>query len=129
MQFFMASDPRDPANGKPPTPEIMERMAAFVAEGFQNGTLVSTGAMDPRKKYIANRNGQITVTDGPYTEAKEAIVGWAIVSVDSEEEAIELSRRFYEITGEGSGTIQRIYEMGDFSFQDDPELQGMTAAS
>jgi hypothetical protein len=113
MLYFLASDPKDPANGRPPTPEVIEQMGAFIVEGYANGTLVSTGGMDPRKKYIASRGGQITVTDGPYTEAKEAVVGWAIVRVDTEEQAIELSKRFYEIVGEGSGTIQRIYENGE----------------
>jgi len=111
--YFLASDSKDPANGTPPTPEVVEQMTAFIVEGYQNGSLVSTGAMDPRKKYIASRDGQITITDGPYTEAKEAVVGWAIVRVDTEEEALALSRRFYEIVGEGSGTIQRIYENGE----------------
>ncbi len=113
MLYFMASDSKDPANGKPPTPEVIEQMGAFIVEGYSNGTLVSTGAMDPRKKHIVSRGGEITITDGPYTEAKEAVVGWAIVRVDSEEQALELSRRFYEIVGEGSGTIQRIYENGE----------------
>jgi hypothetical protein len=119
MKYFMASDPKDPANGRPPTPELMEKMAAFIAEGFSNGTLVVTGALDPKRKHIASRGGQVTITDGPFTEAKEAVVGWAIVNVASEEEAIELSRRFYEIVGEGSGTIQRIFEYGDLSFMQD----------
>jgi len=113
MLYFMASDPKDPANGKPPTPEVIQQMGMFITEGYANGTLVSTGAMDPRKKYIVSRGGQTTITDGPFAEAKEAVVGWAIVRVESEEQALELSRRFYEIVGDGSGTIQRIYENGE----------------
>ena len=88
-------------------------MGAFMAEAFANGTLVVTGALDPRRKHIVNRGGQVTITDGPFTEAKEAVVGWAIVNVESEEEAVALSRRFYEIVGDGSGTIQRIFEPGE----------------
>jgi hypothetical protein len=113
MKYFLAGDPADPANSRPPTPEVMQKMGAFMAEGFANGTLVVTGALDPRRKHIVNRSGEVTITDGPFTEAKEAVVGWAIVNVESEEQAIELSRRFYEIVGEGSGTIQRIFEPGD----------------
>ena len=52
--------------------------------------------------------------DGPYAESKELIVAFAIVEVKSREEAIAASRRFYEIAGEGEGTIQRILEPGDF---------------
>jgi len=113
MKYFLAGDPADPANSRPPTPEVMQKMGAFMAEGVANGTLVVTGALDPRRKHIVNRNGEVTITDGPFTEAKEAVVGWAIVNVENEEQAVELSRRFYEIVGEGSGTIQRIFEPGE----------------
>ena len=95
------------------TPELMEEMGKFIEEGFRNGSLVSTGAMDPRTTRISSSAGKITVTDGPFTEAKEAVVGWAIVEVDSKDEAVELSRRFWKIVGDGEGTIQRIYDPGE----------------
>jgi hypothetical protein len=44
--------------------------------------------------------GKVTVTDGPFTEAKEIIGGFAIVDVKSKQEAIELAKRFYQIHAE-----------------------------
>jgi len=110
MKYFMktASDAPGPAN--PPSPQLMEEMGKYIQEGFANGTLVATGSLDPRAIRIASSGGKITVTDGPYSEAKEAVVGWAIVEVASKEEAIELSKRFWAIVGDGEGTIQRIYD-------------------
>jgi hypothetical protein len=93
-----------------PSPELMEEMGKFVEEGFRNGSLVATGALDPRTTRIRSSGGAITVTDGPFTEAKEAVVGWAIVEVASKDEAIDLSKRFWAIVGDGEGTIQRIYD-------------------
>ena len=49
------------------------------------------------------------MTDGPFTEAKEAIISFALVDVRSKEEAIELSRRFWQVVRTGEGAIQQVY--------------------
>jgi hypothetical protein len=113
MKFFMKTTPDVSAPPNPPSPELMAEMATFIEESFRNGTLVATGALDPRTTRIEHRSGQFSVTDGPYSEAKEAVVGWAIVNAASKEEAIELSKRFWTIVGDGTGTIQRVYDPGE----------------
>jgi hypothetical protein len=74
---------------------------------------VATGSLDPYVTKIVHRQGQFTLTDGPFTEAKELVVGWAIVKVDSKEEAIEQSKKFWRLVGDGTGIIQRIFEPGE----------------
>ena len=49
------------------------------------------------------------MTDGPFTEAKEAVISFALVEVRSKEEAIELARRFWQIVGNGEGAIRQVY--------------------
>jgi hypothetical protein len=109
MKYFM----KTVGDASTATPELMAEMGQFIEEGFRNGTLVATGALDPRTTRIQSAGGKITVTDGPFTEAKEAVVGWAIVEVGSKDEAIELSKRFWQIVGDGQGTIQRIFDAGE----------------
>jgi hypothetical protein len=113
MKFFLQTAADPAAAPPPPTPELMAEMGRFMEQGFRNGTLVATGGLDPHKTLIESRAGQITVTDGPYSEAKEVSVGWAIVNVDSKEQAIELSRQFWKLVGDGTGTLQRIYDPGE----------------
>ena len=113
MKFFMKTTPDLSQPPTPPSPELMAEMGRFVEASFRDGTLVATGAMDPRTKRIEHRGGQFTITDGPFTEAKEAVVGWAIVNADSVEAAIELSKKFWAIVGDGQGTIQRVYDNGE----------------
>jgi hypothetical protein len=113
MKFFMKTTPAISKPPTPPSPELMAEMGRYVEESFRNGTLVATGAMDPRTKRIEHRGDTFTVTDGPFTEAKEAVVGWAIVNADSVEAAIELSKKFWAIVGDGEGTIQRVYDQGE----------------
>jgi hypothetical protein len=110
MKYFMKTTPSADQPLTPPTPDMMGEMGAYIEEQFKNGTLVATGALDPRTTRIESSGGKISVTDGPFSEAKEAVVGWAIVEVKSKEEAIELSKRFWQIVGDGQGTIQRIYD-------------------
>ena len=113
MRYFMYTTP-DPSNPPaPPSPEMFGEMGAFIEEGFKQGYLESTGALDPYVTKIENQGGKFTLTDGPFTEAKELVVGWAIIKVDTKEQAIELSKRFWRIVGDGSGIIQRILDNGD----------------
>lgn len=53
--------------------------------------------------------GKATFTDGPYAEAKEAIVSFALLDVRTEEEAYELARRFWTIIGDGAGAIHQVF--------------------
>lgn len=113
MRFFMATTPDENSGTGVPNPGLMAEMGSFIEELFKDGTLVATGALDPHKTRITSSGGQITVTDGPFTEAKEAVVGWALVDVPSKDEAIELSKRFWTIVGDGSGFIQRVFDPGE----------------
>ena len=98
--------------GTPPDEVMYAEMGKLVEEMSRAGVLLATGGLD-QGVHVKSAGGKLTVTDGPFTEAKEAVVGWAIVEVGSREEAIELSKRFWAIVGDGQGTIQRIYDPGE----------------
>ena len=113
MRYLLYTTPDPDAPPAPPTPELMAEMGQLVEEGFRNGTLIATGALDPHVTKIENAKGSFTLTDGPFTEAKEAVVGWALVEVKTKDEAIELSKQFWKIVGDGTGIIQRVYDPGE----------------
>jgi hypothetical protein len=54
-------------------------------------------------------DGKFTVLDGPFTEAKELIGGWALMETRDKDEAIEWTKRFLSIVGEGESTIRQVY--------------------
>lgn len=111
MKYLMTTTPDvSGTTPPPPSPEEFAEMGAFMEEAFRSGTLIATGGLDPIVTRIESRDGTFTLTDGPFTEAKEAVVGWALVEVGSKEEAIELSKKFWRIVGDGAGIIQRSYE-------------------
>jgi hypothetical protein len=59
---------------------------------------------------VRNSNGKVTVTDGPFAEAKEVVGGFAILRANSKEEAIQLARDFLKVAGEGECELRQIFE-------------------
>ncbi|GAA4603918.1 YciI family protein [Actinoallomurus liliacearum] len=107
MRFLMMT--KDQSAGGPPDEKLMVEMGKFIDEMTRAGVLLATGGLNPEGIYIKSEGGKITVTDGPFTEAKEAVVGFALIEVRSKEEAIELSKRFWQIVGDGEGEIREIF--------------------
>lgn len=83
----------------PPPAALMKAMGEFVQRSLKNGSLVDTGGLLPSKDgvLISLRKGEITVKDGPFTESKEVIGGWAIIKADTKEEAVRIGREFMEL--------------------------------
>lgn len=58
---------------------------------------------------MTNVDGKFTVTDWPFTEARELIGGWALLEVRDKAEAVEWAKRFLSIAGNGESTIRQVY--------------------
>ncbi len=99
--------------GVPPTPEGMARMGVLIEEGIKAGWLLSTEGCLPssRGMRVRQADGRLTVTDGPFTESKEIVGGFAILRADSREQALELTRRFLAIAGDGECELRELYEV------------------
>jgi len=104
MRFLMTTSKADP-----PDEKLFAEMDRLVEEMTRKGVLLATGGLDPEGTRITSSGGKVTVTDGPFTEAKETILSFALVEVRSKEEAIELSRRFWQIVGNGEGAVRQVY--------------------
>jgi hypothetical protein len=96
----------------PPTPEEMAAMGQLVEEGRKAGWLLSTEGCLPTAlgARVRRSEGTVTVTDGPFTESKEAVGGFAILKANSKEEAIELAKTFLGHVGEGECELRQLYE-------------------
>jgi len=96
---FMMTIKMDAATAFAPTPQLMEAIDGFTKEMAAAGVLVETGGMASSAKitHITASGGRLSVTDGPHTESKEIVGGYAIIQVQSREEALEIGRRFMEI--------------------------------
>src|SRR5207302_4674916 len=93
----------------PPPQALIEAMGKFVEKSLKDGTLVDTGGLLPSKDGVRVRlaSGKITVTDGPFSESKEVIGGWAILKTDSRAEAIRHATELMELHTEGLARRRR----------------------
>jgi hypothetical protein len=101
----------------PPSPEHIAEMGKFIGELAQEGVLLATDGLQSSAKGARVRisdGGEFTVTDGPFTETKELIGGFAIIQVESIEEAIELTKRFLSVMGEGESEIRLMHDVAAF---------------
>jgi hypothetical protein len=97
----------------PPTPEEMATMGAFVEKMFAEGVLLATEGCRPSAfgARVRRAGARVTATDGPFTESKELVAGFALLRADSREHAIELTRRFLAVAGDGECEVRELYEM------------------
>ena len=114
MQFLVYDPNFKPEEATPPTPEMMEEMGKFIGEATQAGIVVATGALQPNGTRLRLSGGKFTVTDGPFIELKELLAGFVILQVQSLEEAIEWSKRFRKIVGDGESEIVQVFGPDDF---------------
>jgi hypothetical protein len=90
----------------------MAVMGKLIEEGMKSGWLLATeGCLPSALGARVRRSGDnINVTDGPFTESKELVGGFAILKADSKEEAIELARKFLKVAGQGECELRQLYD-------------------
>lgn len=86
-----------------PDEQLMRAMGQLIDEMTAEGTLLDTAGLRPtvEGKRVRLRSGRISVFDGPFTETREVIGGYAILEAPTMERAVELTRRFLAVHGEG----------------------------
>jgi hypothetical protein len=96
--------------------ELQEVMGRELMQAFADGSIVDAGGLWPTAQSTEIRltAGEVTVSDGPYAEAKEVVGGYSILEARSQEEAVAGARRVAEIHQqywpgwEGSVEVRRI---------------------
>jgi hypothetical protein len=103
---------KSPETGVAPTPEYMATMLKLIEEMAKAGVLLATEGCLPTSKGARVRlaGSKVTVTDGPFAETKEVIGGFALLQVKSKEEAVEITKRFLKVAGDGECELRELYE-------------------
>lgn len=96
----------------PPTQEEMARMGKLIEDGMKAGWLLGTEGCLPSAlgARVRRSDGKVTVTDGPFTESKELVGGFAILKANSKEEAIQLAKNFLSVVGQGECELRQLYD-------------------
>ena len=119
FMMIMIPTPKDEANWGP-TPEAVSVMTKYNDELTKAGVLLALDGLHPSSQgaRVSFSGGRGTVTDGPFTEAKEVIGGYWLIQAKSKEEAVEWASRCPAADGDVI-EVRRVYEMTDYS----PEVQ------
>jgi hypothetical protein len=123
MRFMMLYKPGKEDN-VPPTAEHMAAMGRYIEKMAKSGALLATDGLQSSSKGAKvqrTSDGKVTVTDGPFTETKELIAGFAIVQASSKAEAIEMAKEFLSIAGGGESEIRLMHDQP--AFEAEPKLQ------
>ncbi|HEX2133193.1 MAG TPA: YciI family protein [Actinophytocola sp.] len=119
MRFLMMHrlDERN-AEAWNPSPEFVERLGAFIQESAAKGILITGEGVHPSEKGALVRkpvDGEARVTDGPFTEAKEVIGGFALINAKDRAEAVEFAKEYVDLfaTVEVEIEIRQVVEAED----------------
>jgi hypothetical protein len=123
MRFLvMHKADKDSEAGVPPTPELMAEMEKLTEEMVKAGVFLSADGFEPSSKSVRLNfsGGKRSVIDGPFTESKELVGGFAMVQVKSKEEAIEWASQFAKVlydakvVGDVEIDVRQVREVSEF---------------
>jgi hypothetical protein len=105
VRYLMTMD-----GGGPPADErVYAEMGRFIDELSGQGVLLATGGLDLNHTHMTAHNGKVTLVDGPFAEAKETIVSFALLEISSRKQLTALVERFWSIVGDGEGDIRQVF--------------------
>jgi hypothetical protein len=119
MRFMMLV--KSAENFGPPPKALMDAIGELAQEAVKTGTMVESGGLSPTAMSTRVRvsGGNVTAMDGPFTESKEVVGGYAVFELKSKKEALEGALRFMELHKkhwpgwEGETEIRQIFGPGD----------------
>ena len=92
----------DENGGQVPSEQLMHDMGKLIDDMTREGVLIRTAGLRPTAEgvRVRLRKGNLSTVDGPFSETKEVIGGFAILEAESMQEAIELTKRFLLFHGD-----------------------------
>ena len=113
MRFMVIvkATPESEKEGALPDPQLLLEMGKYNEELMKAGVVLAMDGLHPSSKgaRVKFSGKSRTVVDGPFTEAKELVGGWALMEVRDKDEAIEWTKRVQAIVGFGETTLRQVY--------------------
>jgi hypothetical protein len=112
---FISIFTHQPVN-RSPTQAEMAAMGKLIEDAMKEGWLLATEGVSFGVNGVRvhkSAGGKVTVTDGPFTEAKEVLGGYALLQAASKDEIVAHTRRFLDVAGQGTCEIYQLFEMPD----------------
>jgi hypothetical protein len=104
MQFFVYGSPTEKQQPRDPA-----ELGKFMEESVKKGVLITGGGLHRKETRILLTGGTVSITDGPFLEAKELIPGFTVIQVDTKEKAIEWVTNLRRLYGDGETKLVQIF--------------------
>jgi hypothetical protein len=104
MQFFVYGSPTERQQPRDPA-----ELGKFMEESVKKGILVTGGGLNRKETRIHLAEGKVSITDGPFLEAKELIPGFTVIQVDTKEKAVEWVTNMRRLYGDGETKLVQIF--------------------
>jgi hypothetical protein len=118
---------KDTEAGVMPSGELLAAMGSYMEEMGKAGVLLGGDGLKPTSKgvRVKFKGGKPQIIDGPFTESKELVAGYALIQVKSREEAIDWLKRWPALDGGGNVQLEvrELFEADDFGEEFSPELR------
>jgi hypothetical protein len=117
MRFLMMHrlDERAPEAWNP-SQEFIQKMGAFIQDSIDKGILITAEGVHPSGKGALvrkTRGAAIKATDGPFTEAKEVIGGFALINAKDRAAAVEFAKSYAGLFDEVEVEVRQVFEFDD----------------
>lgn len=113
--------------GVMPSEELLRAMLIYNEDLTKAGVMLVGDGLKPSSAgaKVTFKDGEVTVTDGPFTEAKELIAGFSLIQAKSREEAIEWVKRWPTEDADGNVEIEirQVFELDDFGDELTPDVR------
>ena len=90
--------------------DVYQRMVDYSESLRSRGVLIESNSLHRNAVRLNKQAGKATITDGPFTEAKELVGGWALMECRDLDEAVEWSKRFLGVLGEGEVRVRPVLD-------------------
>ena len=114
MRYMMFIKHTEDYRGKPIPPALIEAMGEFIGEYSAKGKFIDGAGLKSshKGKKVQLRDGQLSVVDGPFTEAKELVGGFDLIECADDDEALEIAGR-HPVARFGAIEIRRLWPLFD----------------
>jgi hypothetical protein len=121
MKFMMLVKSAVVRSGPPPKP-LMDAISKSAEEEVKAGRMLLSGGLAPpaASTHVRLTKGKVAAIDGPFSEAKEVVGGFAVFEFKSKDEAVESAKQFMELHRihwpgwEGETEVRPIFGPEDF---------------
>ncbi len=112
MPRFLCMYKSAKGEGTPPSAEEQAKMGALIGEWLQAGVLLSAEGCMPSAfgMRIRQDHGKVSVTDGPFSESKEVVGGFAIIQAEDKADATTWITQFLAVAGDGESEVRQLWD-------------------